>query len=70
MPNDLPSFAQQMLAKYQALLLKGAGLQSVSVDGQSVSVVDLETKWQFWATKVARETGAKPVQAVIRMGGV
>lgn len=65
-----PTFAEQMVSKYEALLLKSAGLQSVSVEGESMSLADLEGKWEFWKNKVAREGGSKPRIAVIKMGGV
>jgi hypothetical protein len=65
-----PTFAEQMVAKYETLLLQSAGLQSISVDGQSMSVADLESKWQYWKNQVARENGTKPRLSVIKMGGV
>jgi len=65
-----PTFAEQMVAKYETLLLQSTGLQSISVDGQSMSVVDLETKWKYWKTQVATENGTKPRLSVIKMGGV
>jgi len=65
-----PTFAEQMVTKFETLLLASAGLQSVSVDGQTMTVSDLEAKWQFWSNKVAKESGTKPRLAVIKMGGV
>lgn len=65
-----PTFAEQMVAKYQTLLLSAAGMRSINVDGQVVSVSDLETKWNFWKAEVAKESGSKPRLSVIKMGGV
>jgi len=59
-----------MVTKYQQLLLKAAGLVSTSVDGQQVSVADLETKLKYWEKEVARESGTKPRLSSIKMGGV
>jgi hypothetical protein len=65
-----PTFAAQMVTKYEALLLQAAGVQSISVDGQNVSVKDLEVAWQFWSNQVAKESGTKPRLSSIKMGGV
>lgn len=66
MPDD-PTFAEQMVAKLEALLLKNAGLKAVNVDGTMVSYDDLEAKWEFWKTKVAREGGGKRRAATISL---
>ncbi len=60
MPAD-PTFYEQMLAKYQAALLAAApGVQSVSVDGTSVSYSDAKKEFEFWEKKVAIESGTRP----------
>lgn len=63
-------FAEEMIAKYQAIMLKSAGLRSVSVEGESMSLDDIEAKWTFWKKERNRIKGTKPKIAVIRMGGV
>jgi hypothetical protein len=55
------SFASQMLAKYETLMLSSAGMRTINVDGVSVSVADLEAKHAYWAAQVAREDGTRPV---------
>jgi len=50
------TFAEQMLAKYEVLLLAHAGLKSASVDGRTVSVDDLEQKYRYWKAVVDAET--------------
>ena len=57
MADDEPTFAEQMVTKYQNLLLECAGLTSANVDGQQVSLQDLEAKLDFWERKVAVEQG-------------
>lgn len=63
-------FAERMVEKYQELLLKSAGLKSVSVEGESMSLDDIEAKWSFWKREVNRLVGKKPAISVIKMGGV
>jgi len=65
----MATFAETMLAKYEALLQTAAGLDSVSVDGQSVQYTDIEAKYRYWKRAVAREKGTRPQAASINMGG-
>ncbi len=62
------SFAAQMVAKYEALLLANAGMTSVNVDGGQVAYADLEAKYSFWKSKLARENGSRPRAAQIKLG--
>lgn len=63
------SFATTMLAKYEALLEKAAGLKSIVIDGTTVSVTDLEEKWQYWKSQVQKETGKAATISRIRLDG-
>ncbi|CAN5408635.1 hypothetical protein BH11PLA2_BH11PLA2_34520 [soil metagenome] len=63
-----PTFAQQMVSKYQALLLANAGAQSISIDGQSLSLTDLEDKLAYWERKVAIQSGRRPRSFQIYLG--
>ena len=54
------AFADEMVEKYQALLLANAGVKSVNVDGQSLSLDDLESKLEYWSRKVAIADGSRP----------
>lgn len=63
------TFAQQMLTKIEALLLANPGVQSITIDGESVSYVDLMKQYDSWASRVARETGTKPRVFQIDLGG-
>jgi len=63
-----PTFAEQMLAKYQQLLLANAGLQSANVDGQTITLRDLEEKWEYWTKMVAIEQGRRPRISTIKLG--
>jgi hypothetical protein len=64
------SFASNMVEKYQCLLEKSAGLKSVSVEGEMMSLADLEVKWQFWKNELAKAEGYKPRISAIQIGGV
>lgn len=60
MPNPLvseASFALQMVEKYRALLLKCAGLSSVTIDGNVVMYRDLKAEYNAWSKKLARLNG-------------
>jgi hypothetical protein len=62
-----PTFAEQMVARYEVLLLKCAGLTSIAVDGFSTSYADLEAKHRYWKTRVAREQGTRPVALSVNL---
>jgi hypothetical protein len=61
------SFADQMVAKYEALLLANAGASVVTIDGTTVKYRDLEDKHAFWKRRAARASGARPMVAQIKM---
>lgn len=65
----MPTFAEQMVAKYEALLLASAGSQRVVVDGVEVFFADLEKKYRHWQRQVARENGSRPAVANISLEG-
>lgn len=62
-----PTFAEQMVAKYQEILLKCAGMTSANIDGRQVALSDLEQKLAYWEAKVAREQGGRPQITSIRL---
>jgi hypothetical protein len=49
--------------------LSHAGLDTVSVDGQSVQYADVEAKYRYWKREVAREKNQRPQVASINLGG-
>ena len=59
----MATFADQMVTKYETLLLQAAGLRAVQVDGQSVSYGDLERRHRYWKRIQAREGGVRPQAA-------
>jgi len=61
--------AEQQVARYEALLATSAGLDSVSVDGQSLQYADLEAKCRRLKREVARQAGTRPQAASINLGG-
>lgn len=64
------AFVDDMLAKYQALLLANPGVTSVVVDGVSVSYADLEAKVEYWSGKVDASNGLRHGAATIKLGGL
>jgi hypothetical protein len=60
----MATFAETMLSKYETLLETSAGLDTVSVDGQSVRYTDVEAKYRYWKREVAREKGTRPQAAM------
>ncbi len=42
----MATFAETVLAKYEALLASAASLDSITVDGQSVRYKDVEAKYR------------------------
>jgi hypothetical protein len=65
----MATFAEQMVTKYETLLQTSAGLDTVSVDGQSVRYTDVEAKYRYWKREVARQAGQRPQAASINLGG-
>jgi len=45
------------------------GLDSMTVDGQSVRYTDIEAKYRYCKREVAREKGTRPQAASINLGG-
>lgn len=78
-PDDAAGLkhAELMVRKYRQLLLKGAGLASMNVDGQTVSLTDMEKKLEYWEERYSRlkqiPAGGmtrKPRISHFKMGGV
>ena len=65
----MATFAEQMVTKLEAILLENAGVQSVSIDGQSVSYADLKAEHEYWRQRVLKESGKRPVISMIRLDG-
>jgi len=63
----MATFAETMVAKYEALLAASAGLDTVSVDGQSVRYADVEAKYRYWKREVARQSSQRPQAAGINI---
>lgn len=70
MPDSEPTFAEQMVAKLEQVLLEAAGLQSVTIAGQVVTYVDLTKQHAHWKAQVAREQGGRPLFIQVETGGV
>lgn len=61
MPSS--THAEQMVEILQARLLKLAGVQETSADGERTVLRDLKKELEYWEQKVAREQGKKPIIA-------
>lgn len=64
---DAQAFAQQMVEKFQTLLLENAGAVRVNVDGNDVSYADLEAKYAYWQRVLQRHKGKSPTVSRIRL---
>lgn len=65
----MSTFADQMVAKLEALMLANPGAQMVNVDGNQVSFRDLEKSYSYWKSRAARASGARPIAAQINLAG-
>ena len=63
----MPTFAETTLSKYETLLQTATGLDTVSVDGQSVRYADVEAKYRYWKREVARQSSQRPQAAGINI---
>lgn len=67
--TDPKTYAETMVSKYETLLTRHAGQQSVSVDGQTLSLADLEAKYDFWLRRYQVLAGTRPRVASVNMSG-
>jgi hypothetical protein len=65
----MASFAANQVARLEALLAQCVGVQSITVDGQTVTYDDLLRHYQVWKSRQARENGTRPRTAQINLGG-
>jgi hypothetical protein len=59
MSDPEPTFAEQMLAQIEALLLANVGLQQVTIDGVVTQYVDLQQQRNEWLRQVEKERGRR-----------
>lgn len=64
----MPTFAEDHVERLETLLAANVGVRSVSVDGVSVSYDDLLKQYDYWKSRVARESGTRPRIAQINLG--
>jgi len=62
------SFADQMVAKLEALLLANPGASSITIDGRTMTYDDLTKQYEIWKNKAARISGSRPIIAQIKTG--
>lgn len=63
----MPTHAEKMVAELEEILLDTAGLNQVTVDGQTMNVAGAEKKLAHWKRTVAREKGTRPIAARINL---
>ena len=66
---DTPTFAEQMVAKLQELLLANPGAQTIVIDGVTTSFVDLEARLASFQAQVDRQNGTRPRFTGPNLGG-
>ncbi|MDE2100064.1 MAG: hypothetical protein KGL39_22610 [Patescibacteria group bacterium] len=64
----MPSFAAAQVARLETLLSQCVGVQSITVDGQTVTYADLLAQYQFWKRRAAVENGTRPFVSQINLG--
>lgn len=64
----MPTFAETMVTKLETLLTGSVGLQSVNVDGRTVTYQELRGEYDYWKSRVARELKTRPRVAQIVTG--
>lgn len=64
------TFAEKRLAQYEELLEDNAGMTSVSVDGQTMSLANLEAKSEYWRRRVAKQKGKFATVSTIKQSGI
>ena len=70
MPDEEPTFAEQMVEKLQAQLLALGGVSATSSGGVSTTWTDLTKQLEYWQGYVAIEKGERPRMITPLVGGV
>lgn len=65
----MASFAAQQVARLETLLQQNVGVQSITVDGQTVEYDDLLAQYNYWKSRLARENQTRPRAAQVYLGG-
>lgn len=63
------SFASSQVSRIETLLQQCVGVQSITVDGQTVEYDDLIRQYNYWKTRQARENGTRPMVSQFYLGG-
>ena len=65
--TDPKTFAETMVVKYETLLARHAGQKSVTVDGQTLTLAQLEELYDHLLTRYRRLNGDRPRIAAVKM---
>jgi len=66
----MPTHAEQMVTKLEALLLKNPGATQVRIEGGvTITYADLQKRLEYWQKKVALESGTFSRRRTVDMGG-
>ena len=66
--GGMATFAEDQVARLETLLAKAVGVDSVTVDGQSVKYTNLIEQYDYWKARVANESGSRPVSISVDLG--
>ncbi len=69
MPDPTPTFAAQMLARVEALLLDNVGVTEVTVDGVTTKYADLLAQRDRWRREVQQEQGKRSQMLGVDLSG-
>jgi hypothetical protein len=67
--TDPLTFAESQIEIYENLLARHAGQQTVTIDGRSLTLKDLEEKYLFWSRRYEVLSGNRPRVASVTMNG-
>lgn len=65
--TDPKTFAEARVEYYETLLARHGGQKSVTVDGQTLTLADLEHLYDHWLTRYRRLNGDRPRIAAVKM---
>ena len=65
----MATFAEEMVEKLEAVLRVSVGLQTVTFGGQTVTLTDLEKRYDYWKARASQEAGRRPFLRPLTMEG-
>lgn len=65
----MATFAEDQLARIEALLARNPGVRQISFEGVTVAYDDLVKQRDYWLNQVAREQGKRTAIIRVDLGG-